>query len=62
MKKFRVGVREETTGYVLVRSENKEKAKKIVQNMLDENGLDGIVDLKIWESVSEIVNKPEEIY
>ena len=47
MKTFKIGVSEEIGGYVTIKARTKAKAEKIVKEIVEYNGLDGVKGVDI---------------
>lgn len=56
---FRIGVYEEQSGSVIVTANSKEEAEAKVQTLLEEDGLEGLEDYKLWASVCGVASSVE---
>lgn len=59
MSKYRVGIYEEQSGYVIVEAKNAEEAKAKINRKLNENGIVAFDDFDVKNRETGIINKPE---
>ena len=61
LKKFKVGIWEETGGFTIIEAKNEKEAEEKAQYGLEEDGINYFKDFRTTHRSIYIVNSPEEI-